>query len=162
MASVLALLCSMIAFSAAAIHAFTYALRRKEPAHFWLAVSALGIVGIAISTAMLYEAESVANAELWQRLMLSAAAPTLMGFGLAMSPVLFSYLGWNSSVYVASEIRNPASSAGMGARSCNALPMIATVNFRFEDVNHPSGSHHLSSPVTQNTRSGPCFQAFFT
>ncbi|MCP4036200.1 MAG: APC family permease [bacterium] len=35
------------------------------------------------------------------------AAPTLVGFGLAMSPVLFSYLGWNSSVYVASEIKNP-------------------------------------------------------
>ncbi len=28
-------------------------------------------------------------------------------FGLALSPVLFSYLGWNASVYVASEIREP-------------------------------------------------------
>jgi APA family basic amino acid/polyamine antiporter len=28
-------------------------------------------------------------------------------FGKAMSPVLFSYLGWNASVYVASEIRDP-------------------------------------------------------
>ncbi len=27
--------------------------------------------------------------------------------GLALSPVLFSYLGWNASVYVASEIRDP-------------------------------------------------------
>ncbi|MCH7600457.1 MAG: amino acid permease [Myxococcales bacterium] len=35
------------------------------------------------------------------------STPTLMGLGLAMSPVLFSYLGWNSSVYVASELRNP-------------------------------------------------------
>jgi APA family basic amino acid/polyamine antiporter len=35
------------------------------------------------------------------------SAPTLMGLGLAMSPVLFSYLGWNSSVYVASELRDP-------------------------------------------------------
>jgi APA family basic amino acid/polyamine antiporter len=32
---------------------------------------------------------------------------SLAAFGLAMSPVLFSYLGWNSSVYVASEIRDP-------------------------------------------------------
>jgi APA family basic amino acid/polyamine antiporter len=31
----------------------------------------------------------------------------LSAFGLALSPVLFSYLGWNSSVYVASEIRAP-------------------------------------------------------
>lgn len=30
-------------------------------------------------------------------------------FGLALSPVLFSYLGWNAPVYVASEIREPGS-----------------------------------------------------
>ncbi len=36
------------------------------------------------------------------------AGPSLRGFALAMSPVLFSYLGWNASVYVASEIRDPA------------------------------------------------------
>jgi basic amino acid/polyamine antiporter, APA family len=29
-------------------------------------------------------------------------------FGLALSPVLFSYLGWNASIYVASELRQPA------------------------------------------------------
>lgn len=34
------------------------------------------------------------------------AAPPL-AFALALSPVLFSYLGWNASVYVASEIREP-------------------------------------------------------
>ncbi len=28
-------------------------------------------------------------------------------FGRALSPILFSYLGWNASVYVASEIRSP-------------------------------------------------------
>jgi len=38
----------------------------------------------------------------------AAAGLSLSAFGLALSPVLFSYLGWNSSVYVASEIRNPA------------------------------------------------------
>ncbi len=32
---------------------------------------------------------------------------TWSGFGGAMSGVLFSYLGWNASVYVASEIRDP-------------------------------------------------------
>jgi APA family basic amino acid/polyamine antiporter len=32
---------------------------------------------------------------------------SLLAFGMAMSPILFSYLGWNASVYVASEIRNP-------------------------------------------------------
>ncbi len=32
---------------------------------------------------------------------------SLMAFCLALSPVFFSYLGWNASVYVASEIRDP-------------------------------------------------------
>lgn len=36
-----------------------------------------------------------------------ASAITLGAFGLAMSPVLFSYLGWNASVFVGSEIRDP-------------------------------------------------------
>jgi APA family basic amino acid/polyamine antiporter len=35
-------------------------------------------------------------------------AIALSAFGLALSPVLFSYLGWNASVFVASEIRDPA------------------------------------------------------
>jgi len=37
----------------------------------------------------------------------TSAAP-LSAFGLALSPVLFTYLGWNAPVYVASEIRDPA------------------------------------------------------
>jgi signal transduction histidine kinase len=79
-ASVQALLCSMMALSAAAIHGFTYAVRRKEPAHLWLAVSALGILAIAVSTALMYEVSTAAEGEFWQRVMLGAAAPTLIGF----------------------------------------------------------------------------------
>ena len=40
----------------------------------------------------------------------TAAEPgsiTWVGFGQALSPILFTYLGWNASVYVASEIRSP-------------------------------------------------------
>jgi APA family basic amino acid/polyamine antiporter len=36
-----------------------------------------------------------------------ASQLSVSAFGLALSPVLFSYLGWNSSIYVASEIREP-------------------------------------------------------
>jgi APA family basic amino acid/polyamine antiporter len=36
-----------------------------------------------------------------------AAGIRPLDFGRAMSPVLFTYLGWNASVYVASEIRRP-------------------------------------------------------
>jgi APA family basic amino acid/polyamine antiporter len=45
------------------------------------------------------------------RLVAGAAADadpvTPTRFGQALSPVLFSYLGWNASIYVASEIRDP-------------------------------------------------------
>jgi APA family basic amino acid/polyamine antiporter len=34
-------------------------------------------------------------------------AASLGAFALAMSPVLFSYLGWNAAIYVASEIKQP-------------------------------------------------------
>jgi APA family basic amino acid/polyamine antiporter len=36
-----------------------------------------------------------------------ASSVSLSAFGLAMSPVLFSYLGWNASIYLGSEIRSP-------------------------------------------------------
>jgi APA family basic amino acid/polyamine antiporter len=64
----------------------------------------------------------------------SAAGPaamrgaTLAGFGLALSPVLFSYLGWNASVYVASEIRDPQRtlprSLFIGLGVCTALYLL--------------------------------------
>lgn len=59
-----------------------------------------------------------------------AAAPAMEGspwlrFGQALSPILFSYLGWNASVYVASEIRNPGRnlprSLFLGLGVCAAL-----------------------------------------
>jgi APA family basic amino acid/polyamine antiporter len=50
------------------------------------------------------------------------------GFGLALSPVLFSYLGWNSSVYVASEIHDPGRnvprSLFLGVAICTAIYLL--------------------------------------
>jgi APA family basic amino acid/polyamine antiporter len=40
-------------------------------------------------------------------LLAGAGSASLAAFGLALSPVLFSYLGWNATVYVASEIHEP-------------------------------------------------------
>jgi APA family basic amino acid/polyamine antiporter len=49
-------------------------------------------------------------------------------FALALSPVLFSYLGWNASVYVASEIREPGRnvprSLFVGLGLCAALYLL--------------------------------------
>ena len=48
-----------------------------------------------------------------------------LAFGQALSPVLFSYLGWNACVYVASEIEDPARnlprSLFLGLAICTAL-----------------------------------------
>lgn len=57
-----------------------------------------------------------------------AGDATLLGFGVALSPVLFSYLGWNASVYVASEIRAPQRnlprSLFIGLGICTALYLL--------------------------------------
>jgi APA family basic amino acid/polyamine antiporter len=55
----------------------------------------------------------------------ATAVATPTAFALALSPVLFSYLGWNASVYVASEIRDPRRnlprSLFLGLAVCAAL-----------------------------------------
>ncbi len=61
------------------------------------------LVGLAVLGPLLGSG-SLANL---RPLVTGAADIPLAGFGLALSPILFSYLGWNASVYVASEIRDP-------------------------------------------------------
>ena len=57
-----------------------------------------------------------------------ATAVPLSGFGVALSPILFSYLGWNASVYVASEIRDPGRnvprSLFIGLGVCTAIYLL--------------------------------------
>jgi APA family basic amino acid/polyamine antiporter len=56
-------------------------------------------------------------------------------FGLALSPVLFSYLGWNASVYVASEIHDPGRTiprslfAGLGV--CTAIYLVVNLAYLY-------------------------------
>jgi APA family basic amino acid/polyamine antiporter len=62
-----------------------------------------------------------------------ATAVPVARFALALSPVLFSYLGWNASVYVASEIRDPARSLPRslfaGLALCTALYLLVNVAY---------------------------------
>ena len=64
----------------------------------------------------------------------SAGAP-LSAFGLALSPVLFSYLGWNASIYVASEIRDPVRnvprSLFLGLGLCAAIYLLMNVVYLY-------------------------------
>jgi APA family basic amino acid/polyamine antiporter len=66
------------------------------------------LVGIAVFVVAAFAA-GTGNAGGLQPLVAGAAsAAPLSAFGLALSPVLFTYLGWNAPVYVASEIRDPS------------------------------------------------------
>ncbi|NNL67953.1 MAG: APC family permease [Myxococcales bacterium] len=56
------------------------------------------------------------------------AETTLSSFGLALSPVLFTYLGWNATIYVASEIKSPGRNVPRslfgGLAICTALYLV--------------------------------------
>lgn len=73
---------------------------RFNNATSYLKIGALGafcVAGPLIGQGTLENIESGAETAAWP----------LTGFGLALSPILFTYLGWNAPVYVASEIRYP-------------------------------------------------------
>jgi basic amino acid/polyamine antiporter, APA family len=63
----------------------------------------------------------------------SAGSATVSGFGVALSPVIFSYLGWNASVYVAGEIaepgRNLPRSLFWGLGICTTIYLLVTATF---------------------------------
>jgi APA family basic amino acid/polyamine antiporter len=58
-----------------------------------------------------------------------------VAFGLALSPVFFSYLGWNASVYVASEIRDPGRnvprSLFLGVGLCTCIYLVVNAVYLF-------------------------------
>ena len=87
-------------------------------------VKIAALVGLAVA-GPLFGSGSVANL---RPLLSGAASVPLAGFGLALSPILFSYLGWNASVYVASEIRDPGRnvprSLFIGLAVCTAIYLL--------------------------------------
>lgn len=60
---------------------------------------------------------------------------TLWAFGLSMSPILFSYLGWNATIYVASEIRDPGRnlprSLFVGLAICTGVYLLVNAVFLY-------------------------------
>ncbi len=65
---------------------------------------------------------------------IGSAAPPL-AFALALSPVLFSFLGWNASIYVASEIRKPGRnlplSLFVGLAICTVLYLVMNMVYLY-------------------------------
>jgi APA family basic amino acid/polyamine antiporter len=118
-----------------------------------LAVSALNYVGVRWgawannATSALKIAALLAFALLgpllgegdWGRVAIGGApgadAIGISDFGRALSPILFSYLGWNASVYVASEIRSPARnlprSLFLGLAICAGVYMLVNVVYLY-------------------------------
>ena len=68
----------------------------------WIKV---GVLSFFVVAAPLSGRGDVANLHPFLEGLFDAAPP--LAFALALSPVLFSYLGWNATVFVASEIRDP-------------------------------------------------------
>ncbi len=63
----------------------------------------------------------------------TTGSATISDFGAALAPVIFSYLGWNASVYVAGEIDNPGRnlprSLFWGLGICTAIYLMVTMTF---------------------------------
>jgi APA family basic amino acid/polyamine antiporter len=88
------------------------------------ALVALGLVGPLVMSG----AAPAASAD-------PAGEVTAMGFGLALSPVLFSYLGWNASVYVASELHRPERTLPLslffGLAICTSIYLLINVAYLY-------------------------------
>lgn len=73
----------------ALLHGWIYHLRRRDPTHLWVSVTAIGVAAVAATNLALYGATSVEEGEVWQRLRFCAATPIMVGF-LRFS---FAFLG---------------------------------------------------------------------
>ncbi|MBI3785272.1 MAG: amino acid permease [Deltaproteobacteria bacterium] len=84
-----------------------------------IALAALAVVGPLLGTGQLGHLQPLVE---------GAGQVPLSGLGVALSPILFSYLGWNASVYVASEIRDPGRnvprSLFLGLLICTAIYLL--------------------------------------
>ena len=96
-----------------------------------------------------------------------AGAISLAALGLAFSPILFSYLGWNASIYVASEIerpeRNVPASLFLGLGICTLLYMVVNAVYLFalpidalarEPNTGEAAAHALFGPVAGSLVAG--------
>jgi len=82
------------------------------------------------------------------------SAVPISHFGLALSPVLFSYLGWNASVYVASEIHDPGRtiprSLFTGLALCTAIYLAVNLAYLYAlPVDQLRGDNRVGEAVAR-------------
>jgi signal transduction histidine kinase len=112
-ASVLSLVCAVVAVNVVIFHGWLYVLRARDRANFHLAVTGLGVTGMTSATAFLYESHSVAASEFLQRFILVCAALTVLGF----YHYTFAYFG-----IVKSKIRNRVTGLTVGLALVGMAP----------------------------------------
>jgi APA family basic amino acid/polyamine antiporter len=89
-------------------------------------------------------------------------------WGLALSPVLFSYLGWNSTVYVASEIRDPSrnvpGSLFLGVAICTVVYLLVNAAYLYAlplaELQAASNAGEAAARALYGNASGALFGAF--
>lgn len=110
-----------------------------------VALVGLGVIGPLLGAGSLTH---------FQPLVSDASAVPLSHFGLALSPVLFSYLGWNASVYVASEIHDPdrtiPRSLFAGLAMCTAIYLVVNTAYVYAlPVAQLRGSHRVGEAAAR-------------
>jgi APA family basic amino acid/polyamine antiporter len=110
-----------------------------------VALIGLGLIGPLLGTG------SMAH---FQPLVPDSSTVPLSHFGLALSPVLFSYLGWNSSVYVASEIHDPdrtiPRSLFAGLAMCTAIYLAVNLAYVYAlPVEQLRGNHRVGEAAAR-------------
>ncbi|HVN85366.1 MAG TPA: amino acid permease [Candidatus Binatia bacterium] len=87
-----------------------------------------GYIKIAAMVGIVVVGPMMGRGDVAQIFQPSSTSVSVSHFGLALSPILFSYLGWNASVYVASEIRDPdrnvPGSLFIGLAICTAIYLL--------------------------------------
>ncbi len=71
---------ALCALSTAIFQFWLYWLRPREPAHLWLAVASIGVAWIAAGYAMVYEGQTLAEAQRGQLVAFGGALPVVVGF----------------------------------------------------------------------------------
>lgn len=66
-----------------------------------------GYVKVAALVVVVFIGPIIGHGRAAEAPLASTGVATISGFGVALAPVIYSYLGWNASVYVAGEIDKP-------------------------------------------------------
>jgi len=71
---------AVVALHSAALHGWLHLAHRRGTIHLWHALTALAVAGLTACTAMLYGADTLAEAKRWQNAQMLFCSPLIVGF----------------------------------------------------------------------------------